>query len=87
MKAKQVTAEQLLKKANSKTASTFIKWLDKNNVAFEFEDVDNIMDYNEGFVNIIVECSDDEDGVIILFVDGAIEQMSSNVLNAATNFS
>ena len=79
MKSKQVTANQLFKKAISKTASKFIKWLDKNNIAFEFEDVDNIMDYNEGFVNITVECIDEVDGVALLFVDGVIDHMTSQI--------
>ena len=79
MKSKQLTANQLFKKADSKTASKFIKWLDKNNIAFEFEDVDNIMDYNEGFVNITVECSDNEDGVQLLFVNGELDYMTSSI--------
>ena len=79
MKSKQVTENQLFKKAISKTASKFIHWLDKNNIAFEFEDVDNIMDYNEGFVNITVECIDDEDGVQFLFIDGELDYMTSSI--------
>ena len=79
MKSKQLTANQLFKKAISKTASKFIHWLDKNNIAFEFEDVDNIMDYNEGFVNITVECIDDEDGVQFLFIDGELDYMTSSI--------
>ena len=79
MKSKQLTGKQLFKKAISKTASKFIHWLDKNNIAFEFEDVDNIMDYNEGVVNITVECSDNEDGVQFLFVDGELDYMTSSI--------
>ena len=79
MKSKQLTANQLFKKADSKTASKFIKWLDKNNIAFEFEDVDNILDYSEGFVNITVECSDNEDGVQLLFVNGELDYMTSSI--------
>jgi hypothetical protein len=79
MKSKQVTAHQLFKKAASKNASKFIHWLDKNNIAFEFEDVDNIMDYNEGFVNITVECIDEVDGVALLFVDGELDHMTSQI--------
>ncbi len=79
MKSKQVTGKQLFKKAISKTASKFIKWLDKNNIAFEFEDVDNIMDYNEGFVNITVECIDEVDGVALLFIDGELDYMTSSI--------
>ena len=79
MKSKQLTANQLFKKADSKTASKFIKWLDKNNIAFEFEDVDNILDYSEGFVNITVECSDNEDGVQLIFVDGELDYMTSSI--------
>ena len=79
MKSKQLTENQLFKKAISKTASKFIHWLDKNNIAFEFEDVDNIMDYNEGFVNITVECIDDEDGVQFLFIDGELDYMTSSI--------
>ena len=79
MKSKQVTANQLFKKAISKTASKFIHWLDKNNIAFEFEDVDNIMDYNEGFVNITVACIDEVDGVALLFVDGELDHMTSQI--------
>jgi hypothetical protein len=79
MKSKQVTANQLFKKAISKTASKFIKWLDKNNIAFAFEDVDNILDFSEGFVNITVECIDEVDGVQFLFVDGELDHMTSQI--------
>jgi hypothetical protein len=57
---------EILKKANSigMDAVTFDKWLNENNINFEWLDV-CLTDFNDGYYNILLE-----DDTNICFVDG-----------------
>ena len=57
---------EILKKANSigMDAVTFDKWLNENNINFEWLDV-TLTDFNDGYYNILLE-----DDTNICFVDG-----------------
>ena len=58
--------EEILKKASSKgmNAVKFDKWLDTNNINYEWLDV-TLTDFNDGYYNILLE-----DDTNICFVDG-----------------
>ena len=57
---------EILKNANSNgmDAVTFDKWLEENNINFEWLDV-TLTDFNDGYYNILLE-----DDTNICFVDG-----------------
>ena len=57
---------EILKKANSieMDAVKFDKWLDENNINYEWLDV-TLTDFNDGYYNILLE-----DDTNICFVDG-----------------
>jgi len=61
-----MTNQDIIKKASSKgmTAVKFDKWLEENNINFEWLDV-TLTDFNDGYYNILLE-----DDTNICFVDG-----------------
>ena len=61
-----MTNQDIIKKASSKgmNAVKFDKWLEKNNINFEWLDV-TLTDFNDGYYNILLE-----DDTNILFIDG-----------------
>jgi hypothetical protein len=58
------------KLAETMNAETFINELETRNINFEFDNVDNVCDYNDGLVNLIVG------DVAYLFADGELNSVS-----------
>ena len=56
--------------AETMNATEFINELETRNIEFEFDNVDNFTDYNDGMVNLIVGDS------AYLFVDGELDTVS-----------
>jgi len=64
-----------IKKLARKTdAKSFAKLLDKNNIEFEWLDVDNVGDYNDGIFNIKVE------GTEFLFINGELDSIDGEMV-------
>jgi len=59
-----ITTTQVLDQAKQMNAVTFEKWMDKNNVGYEWLDV-TLTDRNDGFYNILLD-----DGTNVCFIDG-----------------
>jgi hypothetical protein len=61
-----MTTQEIIQKANSKgiDAVKFDKWLDTNNINYEWLDV-CLTNFNDGYYNILLE-----DDTNILFIDG-----------------
>lgn len=66
----QVTDKNLESFAESMECDVFISQLDIFNIEYEFDSVDNILDYNEGMVNIIVRDR------AYLFIDGKLDSVN-----------
>ena len=56
--------------AETMNAEVFINELETRNINFEFDNVDNVCDYNDGLVNLIVG------DVAYLFADGELNSVS-----------
>jgi hypothetical protein len=56
--------------AETMNAEAFINELETRNINFEFDNVDNVCDYNDGLVNLIVG------DVAYLFADGELDSVS-----------
>ena len=56
--------------AETMNANDFINELETRKVEFEFDNIDNVMDYNDGMVNVIVN------DTAFLFVDGELDSVS-----------
>jgi len=56
--------------AETMNASEFINEMGNRNVSLIFDEIDNIMDFNEGIANVIV------DDVAYLFIDGKLDSVS-----------
>jgi len=59
-----ITTTQVLDQAKQMDAVSFEKWMDKNNVGYDWLDV-TLTDYNDGYYNILLD-----DGTNICFIDG-----------------
>jgi len=60
----------ITKLAETMNAEAFINELDTRKIDYELDNVDNLMDYNDGMMNVIVGES------VILFVDGKLDTIS-----------
>jgi hypothetical protein len=60
----------ITKLAETMNAKAFINELDARKIDYELDNVDNMMDYNDGMINVIVGES------AILFVDGKLDTIS-----------
>jgi hypothetical protein len=60
----------ITKLAETMNAEAFINELDARKIDYELDNVDNLMDYNDGMMNVIVGES------AILFVDGELDTIS-----------
>ena len=60
----------ITKLAETMNAEAFINELDARKIDYELDNVDNLMDYNDGMLNVIVGES------AILFVDGELDTIS-----------
>jgi len=60
----------ITKLAETMNAEAFINELDARKIDYELDNVDNLMDYNDGMLNVIVGES------AILFVDGKLDTIS-----------
>ena len=60
----------ITKLAETMNAEAFINELDARKIDYELDNVDNMMDYNDGMLNVIVGES------AILFVDGELDTIS-----------
>jgi hypothetical protein len=58
------------KLAETMNTEAFINELETRDVAFEFDNVDNFNNYNDGMVNVIVNDS------AFLFIDGKLDSVS-----------
>ena len=56
--------------AETMNANDFINELVTRDVAFEFDNVDNVMDFNDGMLNVIIN------DTAFLFVDGELDSVS-----------
>ena len=56
--------------AETMNAEAFINELVTRDVAFEFDNVDNVMDFNDGMLNVIIN------DTAFLFVDGELDSVS-----------
>ena len=56
--------------AETMNTESFINELETRNINFEFDNVDNVCDYNDGLVNLIVN------DVAYLFADGELNSVS-----------
>ena len=63
-----MTRAQIIKAAEQKTAKEFLEFLSDKRVGYEILDQDNIMDENDGYLNISVAGL--LDGEALLFADG-----------------
>ena len=62
--------KQINKLAETMNAVEFINELETRDVAFEFDNVDNVMDFNDGLLNVIVN------DTAFLFADGKLDSVS-----------
>jgi hypothetical protein len=60
----------ITKLAETMNAEAFINELDARKIDYELDNVDNLMDYNDGMMNVVVGES------TILFVDGELDTIS-----------
>ena len=60
----------ITKLAETMNAEAFINELDTRKIDYELDNVDNLIDYNDGMMNVIVGES------AILFVDGKLDTIS-----------
>ena len=56
--------------AKQMTAAEFTTELDNRNIEWEMDEIDNIMDYNDGMTNIII------DDKAYLFIDGKLNDIA-----------
>ena len=66
-----MTRAQIIKAAEQKTAKEFLEFLWDKRVGYEILDQDNIMDENDGYLNVSVAGM--PDGVALLFIDGEFD--------------
>lgn len=62
--------KQINKLAETMNAVEFINELETRKVDFEFDNIDNILDYNDGLLNVIVN------DTAFLFADGKLDSVS-----------
>ena len=60
----------ITKLAETMNAETFINELDTRKIDYEFDNIDNMCDYNDGLMNVIVGES------AFLFADGKLDSIS-----------
>ena len=70
--AKTVSKSIILEIAEEMTANDFIN---EFNSLITIDSIDNIMDANEGLVNVAIDVNDD-DTIFILFADGKFDSYS-----------
>ena len=70
--AKTVSKSLILETAAEMTANDFIN---EFNSLITIDSIDNIMDANEGLVNVAIDVNDD-DTIFILFADGKFDSYS-----------
>lgn len=63
-----MTRDQIITAAETTNAKEFVTLLDSQSVAFMVLDMDNMLDPNDGYLNLAIEGLDK--GEAILFVDG-----------------
>ena len=69
MKQKSPFSDTVIKDtAVSSTAAEFVKFLDETDVPYDIEDANNILDYNEGMLNLHIWRL--KHSYNILFIDG-----------------
>jgi hypothetical protein len=60
----------ITKLAETMNAEAFINELDARMIDYELDNIDNLMDYNDGMMNVVVG------ELTILFVDGELDTIS-----------
>ena len=75
MKSKRVNKNEILKIAEEMTASNFLSEFDS---IITIEDIENLLDANEGMVNVSIEVKDGSknETIFILFCDGKFDSYS-----------
>jgi len=75
MKSKRVNKNEILKIAEEMTAANFL--LEFGDLV-TIEDIDNLLDANEGFANVSIEVKDGRknETIFILFCDGKFDSYS-----------
>lgn len=65
-----MTRGQIIKAAATLSAADFLGLIEHNQVNFSILDMDNILDPNDGYLNVLVEGL--ELGEALLFIDGEL---------------
>jgi len=75
MKIKRVNKNEILKIAEEMTANNFLLEFDS---IITIEDIENLLDANEGMVNVSIEVKDGSknETIFILFCDGKFDSYS-----------
>ena len=75
MKIKRVNKNEILKIAEEMTANNFLLEFDS---IITIEDIENLLDANEGMVNVSIEVKDGRknETIFILFCDGKFDSYS-----------
>jgi len=75
MKIKRVNKNEILKIAEEMTANNFLSEFDS---IITIEDIENLLDANEGMVNVSIEVKDGSknETIFILFCDGKFDSYS-----------
>jgi hypothetical protein len=65
-----MTTDKIMEQAKVLDAAQFVEYLKTNGIEYEILDADNIMDFNEGCLNLVVDGFDEGDS--LLFFDGKL---------------
>jgi hypothetical protein len=65
-----MTTDKIMEQAKVLDAAQLVEYLETNGIEYEILDADNIMDFNEGCLNLVVDGFDLGDS--LLFFDGKL---------------
>jgi hypothetical protein len=70
LKLKYMTTDEIMEQAKVLDATNFVEYLETNGIDYEILDADNILDYNDEYLNLAVDGFDEGDS--LLFFDGKL---------------
>ena len=65
-----MTTNEIMEQAKVLDAAQFVEYLETNGIDYEILDADNILDYNDEYLNLVVDGFDEGDS--LLFFDGKL---------------
>jgi hypothetical protein len=65
-----MTTEKIMEQAKVLDATNFVEYLETNGIEYEILDADNLLNYNEEYLNLVVDGFDEGDS--LLFFDGKL---------------